>query len=67
MTHDQFFKSIKNGDIRPVYLFCGVEQHIKHSALQNLRTFSAAERIERCAYLGKTVVKAKFVDGIQVL
>ena len=37
------------------------------SALQNLRTFSAAERIERCAYLGKTVVKAKFVDGIQVL
>ena len=36
-------------------------------ALRNLRAFSPAERIERCAYLGRTVVKAKFVDGVQVL
>jgi len=37
------------------------------SALKSPRTFSAAERIERCAYLGKSVVKAKFVDGFQIL
>ena len=37
MTHDQFFKSLKNGDVRPVYLFSGAEQHIKNSALQTLR------------------------------
>ncbi len=37
MTHDQFFKSLKNSDVRPVYLFSGVEQHIKQSALQTLR------------------------------
>ena len=37
MTHDQFFKSLKTGDIRPVYVFSGVEQHIKSSALQSLR------------------------------
>lgn len=47
MTHDQFFKSIKNGDIRPVYLFCGVEQHIKHSALQNLRDKLLPEGFEQ--------------------
>jgi len=37
------------------------------SALKSPRIFSAAERIERCAYLGKSVVKAKFVDGIRIL
>ena len=37
MTHDQFFKTLKQGEVRPVYLFCGVEQHVKNSALQTLR------------------------------
>ena len=47
MTHDQFFKSVKNGDIRPVYLFSGVEQHIKSSALQNLRARLLPEGFEQ--------------------
>ena len=32
-----------------------------------LRAFSPAERIERCAYLGRARVAAKYVDGIKVL
>ena len=40
---------------------------IDDSANRNLRAFSPVERIERCAYLGKSVVKAKFVDGIRIL
>lgn len=37
MTHDQFFKSLKSNDIRPIYVFSGAEQHVKASALQTLR------------------------------
>lgn len=47
MTHDQFFKSLKNNDIRPVYLFSGVEQHIKSSALQALRAKLLPESFEQ--------------------
>lgn len=47
MTHDQFFKSLKNNDIRPVYLFSGVEQHIKSSALQTLRARLLPEGFEQ--------------------
>jgi len=47
MTHDQFFKSIKANDIRPVYVFSGVEQHIKASALQTLRAKLLPEGFEQ--------------------
>ncbi|MBQ2992030.1 MAG: amidohydrolase family protein [Clostridia bacterium] len=40
---------------------------IDDSALTGLRAFSPAERIERCAYLGKARVEAKYVDGVKVL
>ena len=47
MTHDQFFKSVKNDDIRPIYVFFGVEQHVKNSALQALRTKLLPEGFEQ--------------------
>lgn len=47
MTHDQFFKSIKNNDIKSVYVFGGVEQHIKNSALQTLRSKLLPEGFEQ--------------------
>lgn len=47
MTHDQFFKSIKNNEIRSVYLFAGVEQHIKNSALETLRKKLLPEGFEQ--------------------
>lgn len=47
MTHDQFFKSVKNKEIRPVYVFSGVEQHIKTSALQTLRAKLLPEGFEQ--------------------
>ncbi len=47
MTHDQFFKSLKAGDVRPAYLFCGVEQHVKSSALQALRAKLLPEGFEQ--------------------
>lgn len=40
---------------------------IDDSATKNLRDFTPAERIERCAYLGKSRVSAKYVDGRKVL
>lgn len=40
---------------------------IDDSANKNLRTFSPAERIERCAYLGGVKVTDKFVDGHKIL
>ena len=40
---------------------------IDDSDMLNLRSFSPAERIERCAYLGKARVEAKFVDGNKIL
>ena len=40
---------------------------IDDSANKNLRTFSPAERIERCAYLGGAKVTDKFVDGHKIL
>jgi len=47
MTHDQFFKSLKGGEIRRVYVFAGVEQHVKNSALQTLRTKLLPEGFEQ--------------------
>jgi len=40
---------------------------IDDSANQNLRAFSPAERIERCAYLGGAKAAAKYVDGRKIL
>ncbi|MBQ8616703.1 MAG: amidohydrolase family protein [Clostridia bacterium] len=40
---------------------------IDDSANKNLRAFSPAERIERCAYLGGAKVTDKFVDGRKIL
>ena len=40
---------------------------IDDSANRNLRSFSPAERIERCAYLGGAKVTDKFVDGRKIL
>ena len=47
MTHDQFFKALKNNDIRPVYVFSGVEQHVKNSALSTLRAQLLPEGFEQ--------------------
>ncbi len=47
MTHDQFFKTLKMKEIRQAYLFCGVEQHIKASALQALRAQLLPEGFEQ--------------------
>ncbi len=47
MTHDQFFKAVKNSDIKPIYVFSGVEQHVKNSALQTLRTALLPEGFEQ--------------------
>ena len=47
MTHDQFFKTIKSGDVRPVYIFSGVEQHVKSSALQSLRSLLLPDGFEQ--------------------
>ncbi len=47
MTHDQFFKSLKGNDIRPIYVFSGVEQHIKNSALSALRAQLLPEGFEQ--------------------
>ena len=40
---------------------------IDDSTNRNLRSFSALERIERCAYLGGAKVTEKYVDGHKVL
>lgn len=40
---------------------------IDDSTNMNLRTFSPAERIERCAYLGGAKVTDKYVDGRKIL
>ena len=40
---------------------------IDDSANKNLRAFSPAERIERCAYLGGAKVAGKYVDGRKIL
>lgn len=47
MTHDQFFKAIKNREIKPIYVFSGVEQHVKNSALQTLRGTLLPEGFEQ--------------------
>ncbi|MBR2861919.1 MAG: DNA polymerase III subunit delta [Clostridia bacterium] len=36
MKHSEFFKNLKNGEISPVYLFCGTEQYVCSSALSQL-------------------------------
>jgi len=55
----------KVGLFEPDYGFDAVV--IDDSEMQNLRSFSPAERIERCAYLGRAKVAAKYVDGVKVL
>lgn len=47
MTHEQFFKSVKSGDVRPAYLFCGAEQHVKNSALQALKNQLLPDGLEQ--------------------
>ena len=55
----------KVGLFEPGYHFDAVV--IDDSEMSNLRSFSPAERIERCAYLGKARVAAKYVDGRKIL
>lgn len=55
----------KVGLFEPGYCFDAVV--IDDSATLGLRAFTPAERIERCAYLGKSVVCAKYVDGQKIL
>ena len=38
MNHSEFFKSLKSGEILPVYLFCGQEQYVLRSALKQLES-----------------------------
>ena len=40
---------------------------VDDSALCRLRSFTPAERIERCAYLGAASIASKYVDGCKIL
>ncbi|MDO4741702.1 MAG: amidohydrolase family protein, partial [Eubacteriales bacterium] len=55
----------KVGLFEPGYCFDAVV--IDDSAHNRLRAFSPGERIERCAYLNKETITAKYVDGRRVL
>lgn len=55
----------KVGLFEPGYAFDAVA--VDDSAMLRARTFSAAQRIERCAYIGQFSVTDKFVDGVKVL
>lgn len=55
----------KVGLFEPGYCFDAVV--IDDSAMLGLRPFTPAERIERCAYMGKARVSAKYVDGQKIL
>lgn len=46
MTYDQLFKSIKAGDIKPLYVFYGDEQYLIRSAVQRLREALLPEGLE---------------------
>ena len=37
MTWNEFYQSLKDGDIAPVYLFTGPEEYVKLEALERLR------------------------------
>jgi DNA polymerase-3 subunit delta len=43
MNHTEFFKSIKSGDIAPVYFFTGTEQYVMSSALKQLEDIVVPE------------------------
>ena len=55
----------KVGMFEPGYRFDAVV--IDDSENLNLRDFTTGERIERCAYLGRAKVAAKYVDGCRIL
>jgi DNA polymerase III, delta subunit len=46
MTHEGFFEALKQGDVRPLYLFEGEEEHIKGKALEALRKRLLPEGLE---------------------
>lgn len=46
MTHDEFFASVKRGEIARAYLFQGEEEHIKAKALETLRARVLPEGLE---------------------
>lgn len=46
MTYEQFFKSVKAGDIRPAYLFYGPEVYVLAAALNELRKKLLPEGLE---------------------
>ena len=55
----------KVGLFEPGYAFDAVV--VDDSELLRLRSFSPAERVERCAYVGRFKISMKFVDGNKVL
>ena len=46
MTYDQLFKSIKAGDIKPLYVFYGDEQYLVESAVRRIREALLPEGLE---------------------
>lgn len=46
MTHDDFFAAVKRGEVRPVYLFEGEEEHVKGKALEALKKKLLPEGLE---------------------
>ncbi|MDR0928795.1 MAG: DNA polymerase III subunit delta [Oscillospiraceae bacterium] len=61
MTHSEFFAEIKQGAVRPVYLFAGEEEHIKATALKTLRARLLPEGLEA---LNETVLQNPAVGDI---
>lgn len=43
MNHTEFFKTLKNGEIQPVYFFQGEEQYVMKSALKQLENVVISE------------------------
>lgn len=43
MNHTEFFKTLKNGEIKPVYFFQGEEQYVMKSALKQLENAVVSE------------------------
>ncbi len=46
MNHTEFFKTLKNGEIKPVYCFFGEEQYVMRSALKQLENAVISEDLK---------------------
>lgn len=61
MTHSEFFKALKGGQVAPAYLFAGEEEHIKESALAALRQALLPEGLEA---MNETILNNPPADDI---